>query len=222
MKIKIISKSSKDWHQAVNLVRNKYLRTFNADVLPNPDYFWVSTLPSQRNNDNNDNTQIVACVGMTFGYKKFFSEQYLDESIEQILARLEGKPVSRDRIAEIGSLGAIDYGIGSELLRSAYPIFRSLGKQYILCTATKPLKRILHKLSFHFEPIQISDYRRLGENAKEKWGKYYDKLPETGILTFKGEPKSFGECSYDMTQDCWFCNVSSNQYNSFNQQQVCA
>ncbi len=180
MRIRIASKFSNDWNKAQDLVNEKYKRTFGADVLPNPDYFVVCVLPSE---ESDSDTQIVACAGLTLtSTAPLFSEQYLDEPIEQLISRLEGKSVSRNAIVEIGSLASRKNEIGIELVEILSIIIWCLGKRYVLCTATKQLRRILSSLNLLFEPIQLSDYQRLGENVKEKWGKYYDKQPATGYM----------------------------------------
>ncbi|KYC40901.1 hypothetical protein WA1_25115 [Scytonema hofmannii PCC 7110] len=180
MKIKIVTRNSKDWNKALNLVTQKYKHTFGADVLPNPDYFVVCVLSSEFSDRD---TQIVACAGMTFSSKaSFFSEQYLDEPIERIVSRFEGKTVSRNKIVEIGSLASVQNKIGIELVKIVPIITWCMGKEYIFCTVTKQIRRIFDCMELHFEPIQLSEYGRLGESAKEQWGNYYDNLPKTGFI----------------------------------------
>lgn len=129
MKIRIVPKSSNDWSKALNLVREKYKRTFGADVLPNPDYFVVCVLPSEVSDGD---TQIVACAGLTFSSTApLFSEQYLDEPIERLISRLEGKSVSRNAIVEVGSLASLKHNIGTELVKVLPILIWCLGKQYI-------------------------------------------------------------------------------------------
>lgn len=204
MHIKIVSKSSKDWIKSANLVREKYQKTFGADIIPNPEYFWVCLQPSERNYHD---TQIVACMGMTLNSQSFFSEQYLDEPIEKILSRLEGKSINRDQIVEVGSLASLNSSIGTELMRALATLIWSLDKRYLLCTATKPLTRIFKSIGLVFEPIQIADYRKLGENTKEIWGKYYEKQPKTGFIELGRISRANPECKYDMGRDSWSCKI---------------
>ncbi|WP_437730218.1 thermostable hemolysin [Sorangium sp. So ce1335] len=180
MHIKVSFGSSDDWSQAVDLVRQKYRRSFGAEVRPNPDCFVVCTTDHGLGAAP---SKVVACAGLTFSSgDRLFSEQYIDEPIEQVISALERQPVSRDAIVEVGSLASIEHRAGTELIRAVPILAWCLGKKYILCTITANLKIIFDAVGLNFQPVRGADAARLGEGAQERWGSYYEQRPQTGYI----------------------------------------
>jgi hypothetical protein len=178
--IKVLFGPSDDWSQAVALVREKYRRSFDAEVKPNPDCFIVCTVDD---GIGAGASKVVACAGLRFSSEgRLFSEQYIDEPIEQIISRVEWRPASRDAIVEVGSLASIEHRAGTELVR-VIPILTScLGKRYILCTITASLKLIFDAVGLDFQPIRSAEVTRLGPGEQDKWGSYYEQRPQTGYI----------------------------------------
>jgi hypothetical protein len=179
MEIGIAFENSEDWNNAASLVRDKYRRSFDADIMPQPSCFVVCrTRPAQ----GDGGMQTVACAGVSFsGAKRLFSEIYLDEPIEQIIARQEGETVKREVIAEIGSLASVERDAGIELVRLLPIVSWCLGKHYVLCTATRQLTRIFERVGYEFIQLQHADASRLNEKTN-RWGTYYENRPETGYF----------------------------------------
>lgn len=180
MRIKVAFGPSDDWSQAVDLVRQKYRRSFGAEVMPTPDCFVVCTADHSLGAGA---SKVVACAGMTFSSgARLFSEQYLDEPIEDSISRLELLPASRDAIVEVGSLASVERRAGTELIRAVPILAWCLGKKYILCTITASLKLIFDAVGLNFQPIRGAEAERLGAGAQERWGSYYDQTPQTGYI----------------------------------------
>ncbi|MGK3992699.1 thermostable hemolysin [Sorangium sp. So ce1024] len=178
MQFKVSFGPSDDWSQAVDLVRQKYRRSFGAEVMPNPDCFVVCTTEPGAGAP-----KVVACAGLTFSSdSRLFSEQYIDEPIEQVISALERRPASRDAIVEVGSLASVEHRAGTELVRVVPILAWCLGKRYILCTITANLKLIFDAVGLNFQPVRGADAARLGDGAHEKWGSYYDQRPQTGYI----------------------------------------
>lgn len=179
MEIKLAPRGSPDWTSAVELVRQKYRRAFEADAMPDPDYFAVCLKPRP----GNGGLVVVACSGLSFGTTRpFFSEHYLEEPIHQVLSRMEGQPVARESIVEVGSMASVEPNAGVELIRILPMLGLCLGKQYGLITSTEQLRRIFAAVGMPFEPLRASDGQRLGEEALQKWGRYYENAPLTGFI----------------------------------------
>ncbi len=180
MHIKFSFGSSDDWSQAVDLVRQKYRRSFGAEVKPNPDCFVVCTAD---HGVGAGASEVVACAGITFSSDaRLFSEQYLDEPIERIISRSERRPASRDAIVEVGPLASVEHRAGTELIRAVPILSWCLGKRYILCTITENLMLIFDAVGLNFQPIRGAEAARLGDGERERWGSYYEQRPQTGYI----------------------------------------
>ncbi len=179
MHIKLAFRGSPDWNNAVDLVRQKYRRVFEADTMPDPDCF-VVCLKSQAAGGPR---RVVACVGMSFGTTRpFFSEKYLEQPIHEVLTRMENQHVPREAIVEIGSMASVERNAGLELIRILPMMTLCLGKQYGLMTSTEQLRGIFQGVGIPFVPLQASDGQRLGAEALQAWGRYYDNVPWTGVI----------------------------------------
>ncbi|XXX78180.1 thermostable hemolysin [Sorangium sp. So ce134] len=189
MQFKVAFGSSDDWDQAVDLVRQKYRRSFGAEVMPSPDCFVVCTADHGLGAGA---PKVVACAGMTFSSDaRLFSERYIDEPIEQIISRMERRPASREAIVEVGSLASVERRAGTELIRVVPILAWCLGKRYILCTITASLKLIFDAVGLNFQPIRGADAARLGAGEQDKWGSYYDQAPQTGYIRLEGIAEVF-------------------------------
>ncbi|WP_433926650.1 thermostable hemolysin [Sorangium cellulosum] len=189
MQINVSFEPGDAFRQAVDLVRQKYRRSFGAEVQPNPDCFIVC---STDHGLGAGASKVVACAGITFSSDaRLFSEQYIDEPIEQVLSTVERRPVSRDAIVEVGSLASVEHRAGTELIRVVPILARCLGKRYILCTITANLKLIFDAVGLNFQPIQVADVDRLGAGSQEKWGSYYEQRPQTGFIRLEAIAEMF-------------------------------
>ena len=189
MQINVSFEPSDAFCQAVDLVRQKYRRSFGAEVQPNPDCFIVCATDHGLGDGA---SKVVACAGITFSSDaRLFSEQYIDEPIEQILSTVERRPVSRDAIVEVGSLASVEHRAGTELIRVVPILAWCLGKRYILCTITANLKLIFDAVGLNFQPIRGADVARLGAGAQERWGSYYEQRPQTGFIRLEAIAEMF-------------------------------
>lgn len=190
MRLLLARRPSESWNSCVTLVREKYATAFGADVAPNPDAFLVGYMeaapgPSQK---------AAACAGLTFGSERpFFSERYLDEKIENVIARRFGSAPERSRIIEVGSLAGGVGRSGHELIRVTPLIAWCLGMQYILCTATAQLSVIFRKLSIPFTPFIPAERSRLDASEQSRWGGYYDSKPWTGAIPLRDAVPMFAD-----------------------------
>ena len=141
MQIKVTSPGTSDWEAAVHIVRDKYRRAFEADVQPNPDRFVVCFAPGA----NGTEPAAMACAGVTWSSTRaLFSERYLDLPAHMAIQHAEGlESLQRDSVVEIGSLASAGQRAGAELVRLLPLLCWCLGKRYILCTATRPLRKSL-------------------------------------------------------------------------------
>ena len=181
MQIKFAARGSDGWNDASSLVRDKFKRTFDAEVMPNPDYFVIYLI---KNNFTDQCDQVASCAGVTYAgeQSKLFAEQYLDAPAEEIISHREGRPVQRDEILESGSIVSLFPKSGLALVKALPLVTFCLGKRYVLSTATKKLQEVFNMAGLEFNVLQAADPGRLALGTQGNWGSYYDNMPETGYF----------------------------------------
>jgi hypothetical protein len=105
-----------------------------------------------------------------------FLENYLDTPVQNLIGRLAGHPVARQRIAEVGNLASITPGGGVRVMLALAAHLDSLGYEWVVFTATQELIGIFTKLGLPPLALGIADPSRLGAAARD-WGRYYDSRP---------------------------------------------
>ncbi|NDY91828.1 thermostable hemolysin [Ideonella livida] len=187
MQIKVATPETAEWDAAVRIVREKYRKAFAADVHPHPDRFVVCL------EDDGPQPRAVACAGLTFSRQTpLFSEAYLDTPAHRAIGQQEGQPVAREAVLEVGALASVSYRAGTELIRALPLLCWCLGKRYILCTATRPLRALFEDVGICFTPLVQADPQRLDAGALAAWGSYYRQSPQTGFVSLEQMSRQFG------------------------------
>ena len=119
--------------------------------------------------------EILCAAGLRTSAEGFFSERYLDTTVETALAGVRGRPVARERIFETSTFAS----------RSprAVPLFvgqiidwgEASGFEWGFFTITRRLSTLLDRLGLDLAPLGRADPARI-ENAGA-WGSYYDQEP---------------------------------------------
>ena len=124
--------------------------------------------------------QLQGALGLRPGASgAFFVENYLDTSIENIVAQQQGEYVPRDQIIETGNLAG-SRGSSQLLFIVLTEVLYRAGFRWITFTATPMVINLLHRLGFAPQAVCEADVSRLGEQAKD-WGTYYDNKPSVVI-----------------------------------------
>ncbi|MEV1143951.1 thermostable hemolysin [Micromonospora sp. NPDC049799] len=177
LRVRVTSPPSPEWDAASAFVRAGYAEIYGALIDPSPDCF---VLAARHRPDRLE--EIVACGGMTFNSPRgFFSERYLDHSLEEALQRVAGAPVSRDDVVEVGSFVAVG-GSGAELIRLLPLLAWCQGMRYALCTATGPLAAALPQFGVPFLALGRARPTWMTPSERRRWGTYYDHAPTTGLV----------------------------------------
>jgi hypothetical protein len=106
-----------------------------------------------------------------------FLEHYLDDPIEQVLARSLEPGADRRQVAEIGNLGSKSPGATIFLFRALAEHLRSLGRDIAVATATRDLRAILGKFGVATVELARADPERLPDRGST-WGSYYSTDPK--------------------------------------------
>jgi hypothetical protein len=117
-----------------------------------------------------------AALGFRFASdERLFLEAYLDDPIEEAVARAIGIDVGRDRIVEIGAHA-------SENSRAVMTLWartaRHLGgvADVAVAVLTAPLRSMFIRLGIPINEICEADPARLPDGG-QGWGRYYDQHP---------------------------------------------
>lgn len=110
-------------------------------------------------------------------HEPLFLEQYLDESVETVLARVFRRPTTRSRIAEIGNLAADSHAASSALFAALANHLLVQDRHYAVATATRQLRRRFRRVGLETQTLTRAAPERLASGAAE-WGGYYARDPE--------------------------------------------
>ena len=120
---------------------------------------------------------VLAAVGFRkAAHEPLFLEQYLDDPVEQAVARESGRPAARHQIAEIGNLASCNPGASLILFLALARHLDQSGCDLAVATATRQLRRSFAKVGFATRQLAAADRSRLAGGA-EDWGRYYDTDP---------------------------------------------
>jgi hypothetical protein len=128
---------------------------------------------------------IYAAVGLRdAGESELFAEQYLDDSVENVVSSIVGEKIERNQIVELGSLASAKMGMAKFLYIAVAAYLNSKKYRYAVVTGTQYLQKYFKKAGLR--PVIIADAKR--ERLKDKninWGSYYDTDPKLMLLNVK-------------------------------------
>jgi Thermostable hemolysin len=150
-----------------NFIRTVFARHYRADV--------SAFAPNLLLLEQNERT-IAATGWRAASDESLFLERYLDQPIEQAMAKLAGQPVARERIVEVGNLAAEKPGSSLHIILALAQHLDRLGYEWVVFTATQELIGIFSRLGLPLLALAPADPARLGDEAGH-WGTYYDTRP---------------------------------------------
>lgn len=106
-----------------------------------------------------------------------FLEQYLEEPVQQVIGRLQGRPVARGDIVEVGNLAASSAGSARLIIVAMTCLLAQRGLEWVVFTGAAGLINSFRRLGL--EPLRLceADPLRLGEE-RHAWGDYYVHRPQ--------------------------------------------
>lgn len=105
-----------------------------------------------------------------------FLERYLDEPVEDALARHVGGRPARREIVEIGHLAADRPGAGRRLMLQLGPHLARSRFRWGVATLTRELRQLMVRMGITPLALAPADPAALGGGAEE-WGSYYEHEP---------------------------------------------
>ena len=119
-----------------------------------------------------------AIVGMRNAVDQpLFLETYLDEPIEQSIARKTGEVVGRDCIVEIGNLAESRPGDARLGIIASTMYLHKQGYRWVVFTAVPQLLNAFKRLGMEPLDMVAADPERLPEDQRALWGSYYAERP---------------------------------------------
>lgn len=118
----------------------------------------------------------------------FFSEIYLNQSVESAIAQLAREPVDRKSILEVTTLAAAHPGHALKLVDHIVADGEARGMRWGLFTATRPLRIGLRRSGAGVLELALADRNRV-PNARQ-WGSYYETNPIVCAVSGEGHGDS--------------------------------
>lgn len=120
---------------------------------------------------------LLAVAGLRLAaYGPLFSEQYLDEPVQRLIARHTGAPVDRRRVIEVGNLALTEPGHARWLIGAVTLLLHAAGHEHVVFTAVRPLVNAFARIGLAPVVFGAADPRRLSDGGR-RWGRYYDASP---------------------------------------------
>jgi len=142
-----------------------------------------------------DGGGVVGAASLRFASDGFFSECYLDQPLEQAVARMGdgGGRSERHLLAEVGNLAATRPGEVRSLIGGIVRLLRDLGMDWAVFTATARLRALLRHGGMPLIELGRADPARL-PNA-DVWGRYYRQDPRVMLIGAHMLPDTGPMCS---------------------------
>lgn len=144
-------------------IRQVYRANYGADLPGFPQHVLAMV----------EGSGVLAAAGLRFG--DFFSERYLDEPVEDVLARLARRPVARAGIVEVTTLAAARPGHALPLIAEIVALARARGIEWAFFTLTARLRATLRRWGVPVLDLGPARPERLPDAAA--WGRYYESQP---------------------------------------------
>lgn len=144
--------------------------------------------------------QLSACAGVAFAVDKnpLFLERYLPSSIESLVSKNCGMPITRGQIAEVGNLAGSTFGGGhvgsSRLLYIVLAsVLEEIGIEWMVFTATRPLLISLQRVGLKHCMLGDADESFLDDAERSRWGSYYEHQPRVVAAPLSSANESIRE-----------------------------
>lgn len=161
--------------------RRAEVERFIADVYQQHYGASLPAFPSTLISLIDRNGQCLCASGLRFAEAGFFSECYLDQPIEELLARATGHSVPRDRIFEVSGLASRAPRRAAQFLRYIVSYGEAAGFDWAFFTATARLRGLLCVLGL--PALILGDADKQRAQNPHLWGSYYDEGPRVCAIS---------------------------------------
>lgn len=154
------------FEQALQHIARIYQNTFFADTRIRPSRLVITTAR---------NGEVVCATGIRCYEETFFSQQYLDLPVDEMLSRRTGLKVRPNAILEVGGLACSTPFAAYPTLQAVFQWGRERGITWGLFTATAEVRRLIQRVKI--APLMLAPADASRVEHPERWGYYYDHDP---------------------------------------------
>jgi hypothetical protein len=166
--LRLVRHEVEDRATVSEFIRAKFLKDHGAHL-----HHLMPHLFSLRRPDD----EIVAAFGLReAATERLFMECYLDEPVENRIARLSGQEVVRSRIREVGNLAAGPGGARAMITELTRHLHET-GIEWVTFTGVLALRHAFHRLGLRPLQIAAATPDRLPDDERALWGRYFDSRP---------------------------------------------
>ncbi len=152
-------------------IRQTYLDHYGAQIRSLPDR--LVALVDQKDK--------IHCIsGLRDSGEKFFSQYYLDDPVQQVIADLSGKRVQPQEIVEVTGFASRSPASTAQFACDLVLYGEELGYNWALFTATRRLGVLLKRLRLPLVELVTASAGRIP--ARRLWGSYYDTKPQVFVI----------------------------------------
>ncbi|WP_172982750.1 thermostable hemolysin [Roseovarius bejariae] len=170
MKTVIVGADDRDaeplYDGALEHIRRSYCTAFSADTDIRPARLVVTLARSG---------QIACAAGIRCHDEGFFSQQYLDEPVSDVIARKTGGDMGPRDILEVGGLACSTPFAAYPTLRAVFEWGRERRIGWGLFTATAEVRRLIQRSKIAPLMLARAEAARVCDPAR--WGSYYEHDP---------------------------------------------
>jgi hypothetical protein len=154
------------FERALEHVGRRYRTAFSAEARIRPSRLVITTTRSG---------EVACATSIRCHDENFFSQQYLDMPVNELLSRRSGMDVAPEAILEVGGLACSTPFAAYPTLQTVFRWGRERGITWGLFTATAEVRRLI--LRAKITPLMLMRAEASRVEDPGQWGDYYDHDP---------------------------------------------
>lgn len=165
--LEVLEAGHPDRHRTECFVRAVFKQCYDADIRS----FYPTLMAFGLH------AELLGVAGFRDGQgQALFSEQYLDQPLEQLIGEHWVETVERRQIVEVGNLALANPGQARWIIAAVTLFLHTAGYRWVLFTAVKPLINAFRRLGLNPITLAPADPGRLADDGQH-WGSYYASHP---------------------------------------------
>jgi len=159
--------------EAEQFVWDVFKQYFQADIQD----FYPQLLAIQSKQSRLTTTSFQAVAGIRRAAEQpLFSEFYLQDSIQSVLANIFAAKLSHNSIVEVGNLATISRGQIRWLIVALTAYFYSAGFSHVVFTTIPTISNSFKRMGLPLHQLAEASAQQLPEPLKQQWGADYYRL----------------------------------------------
>lgn len=154
------------FEQALLHISRSYRTVFSADTRIRPSRLVITTARSG---------EVACATSIRCHEETFFSQQYLNAPVGDLLSRQIGLDVAPQAILEVGGLACSTPFAAYPTLQAVFQWGRERGITWGLFTATTEVRRLIQRAKI--TPLMLARAEASRVEDPDQWGDYYDHDP---------------------------------------------